>query len=201
MMTRKGNVAAILAALLSTTASVSAFTAIAPPAEAVVVPAQAQVPSSVISSSSNLPSQQELLSKSFASTINVAAATAAAPAPVAANTGSVVTISKINYNGEVPTSEADEYVVLTNNSKNAVDIAGYYVYVATTGTQGPTYTFPRDSVLKPGQSIRIYTNEVHKETGGYSFGSGKAIWNNKGGLAVLKNGSGTKLAEFKYKAS
>jgi len=45
----------------------------------------------------------------------------------------------------------------------------------------------------------VYTNEVHKETGGYSFGSGKALWNNRGGLAVLKDASGKKLMEFKYK--
>jgi len=71
--------------------------------------------------------------------------------------------------------------------------------VATTGTQGPTFYFPNKSVLKPNQSVRVYTNEVHKETGGYSFGSGKALWNNRGGLAVLKDASGKKLMEFKYK--
>eukprot|EP00957_Ditylum_brightwellii_P147130 11203405-Ditylum_brightwellii.AAC.1 len=49
------------------------------------------------------------------------------------------------------------------------------------------------------RSVRVYTNEVHKETGGYSFGSGKALWNNRGGLAVLKDASGKKLMEFKYK--
>ena len=71
--------------------------------------------------------------------------------------------------------------------------------MATTGTQGPTFTFPKGSTIKPDTSVRIYTNEIHKETGGYSFGSGKAIWNNKGGLAVLKDSTGKKLGEFKYK--
>jgi len=83
-----------------------------------------------------------------------------------------------------------------------MDISGYYVYVATSGTQGPTFTFPKSkkdpTVLKAGESVRIYTNEIHKESGGYSFGSGKAIWSNKGGLAVLKDGAGKKIGEFKY---
>jgi len=85
-----------------------------------------------------------------------------------------------------------------------MDISGYYVYVATSGTQGPTFTFPKGTknnnptVLKAGESVRIYTNEIHKESGGYSFGSGKAIWSNKGGLAVLKDGAGKKIGEFKY---
>jgi hypothetical protein len=53
-------------------------------------------------------------------------------------------------------------------------------------------------VLKAGESVRIYTNEIHKESGGYSFGSGKAIWSNNGGLAVLKDSAGKKIGEFKY---
>jgi len=89
--------------------------------------------------------------------------------------------------------------VLTNKSKDPVDVAGFYVYVSTSGSQGTTFTFPKNSVIKPGTSVRIYTNEIHKETGGYSFGSGKALWNNKGGLAVLRNVKGDKLGEFKYK--
>lgn len=120
---------------------------------------------------------------------------------MAATTTAGVSIVEINYDGKVPKTEADEYVVMTNASKSPVDVSGYYIYVATTGTQGPTFTFPKGMTLKPNQSVRIYTNEIHKETGGFSFGSGKAIWNNQGGLAVLKDANGKKLGEFKYKAT
>ena len=134
--------------------------------------------------------------------------TAAAAASTKSNNkegAGIIIISSINYDGQVPKTESDEYVVITNNSKSPVDISGYYVYVATTGTQGPTFTFPKATksnnptvLLKGGESVKIYTNEIHKESGGYSFGSGKAIWSNKGGLAVLKDGAGKKIGEFKY---
>jgi len=132
------------------------------------------------------------------------ATTAAKIAPAAASTnvaaGSGVTITDIFYDGVVPKTESDEYVVVSNQSKSTVDISKYYIYVATTGTQGPTFYFPKDaSLLKPGASVRVYTNEIHKESGGYSFGSGKAIWSNNGGLAVLKDANGKKIAEYKYK--
>ena len=37
------------------------------------------------------------------------------------------------------------------------------------------------------------------ETGGYNYGSGKALWSNNGGLAVMKDSKGKKIAEYKYK--
>ena len=80
-----------------------------------------------------------------------------------------------------------------------MNVAGYSLYVASNGSQGATFTFPANAVVAPGTSVRVYTNEVHPETGGYSFGSKKAIWNNKGGLAVLKDALGRKLGEYKYK--
>lgn len=97
-----------------------------------------------------------------------------------------IIIDDIRYDGEVPRTEADEFVVVKNRSKETADISGWFIYPAGTGTQGSTFYFPKGSVLKPNQSVRIYTNEIHKETGGYSWGSGKALWSNNGGLAVMK---------------
>jgi hypothetical protein len=107
-------------------------------------------------------------------------------------------ISDIHYDGIVPKTEADEYVVIANGSKNPIDVSGYYMYVASNGSQGATFTFPKQSIIKPNSSVRVYTNEIHKETGGYNFGSGKAIWSNKGGLGVLKDSNGKKIGEYKY---
>ena len=149
-------------------------------------------------------SQRDLLAKSdpySSSSLSLSTATTLPSTATPSSTSAPIVISDVNYDGKVPTTESDEYVVLTNTSKNPLDVSGYYLYVATSGSQGATFTFPKDSIIKPGSSVRVYTNEIHKETGGYSFGSGKAIWNNKGGLAVLRDAKGGKLGEFKYKST
>jgi hypothetical protein len=189
-------------------------TAPPPPLQVVSPSSSASTSTTAYSSSpSNLPSQKELAGQSKSTTaassvISKDTATPSTPPPlppkstnVASGTG--ITISDIHYNGDVPKTEADEYVVISNNLKTPVDISGYYLYVATTGTQGPTFYFPKGTTLAPGNSnnkamVRIYTNEIHKETGGYSFNSGKAIWSNNGGLAVLKDANGKKIMEYKY---
>jgi len=38
----------------------------------------------------------------------------------------------------------------------------------------PSFTFP-PNVLQPGKSVRVYTNEIHPEYGGFSFHSGTAV--------------------------
>mmetsp|Transcript_30523 Transcript_30523/g.56396 ORF Transcript_30523/g.56396 Transcript_30523/m.56396 type:complete len:218 (-) Transcript_30523:196-849(-) len=216
MYLTNGRVFAVLAAVFACVSRSEAFTINVPPSQQPMVSVssiQAQLPNSTPSSSLNLPSQSELLQKASSfSTINLAAAapvTAVAPATatptakpataVASTAG--VSITGVNFDGLEKTTEADEYVVISNGSKAPMDVSGYYVYVATTGTPGPTFTFPKSSTIKPGASVRVYTNEIHKETGGYSYGSGKAIWNNRGGLAVMKDSKGKKVCEFKYTPS
>lgn len=159
--------------------------------------------SRVQTSPSNLPSQSQLLERvgslsvAAASTETKAAPTKAAPAKAVQKPASI-SIAEINFDGKVKKTESDEYVVIQNSSKDTIDVSGYIVYPATTGNQGSTFSFPKGSSIKPNSSVRIYTNEIHKETGGYSWGSGKALWSNSGGLAVLKDDKGTKLGEFKY---
>ena len=41
----------------------------------------------------------------------------------------------------------------------------------------PQFLFPTWP-LGPGSVLRVYTNEVHPEWGGFSFGNGSAVWNN-----------------------
>lgn len=175
---------------------------------------------SVQTSPSNLPSQRQLLDRVGSLTLAVieppkaavvVAAPAAAPkaaapkatpaaAPKATNVAAAkgINIAEIFFDGKVPKTESDEYVVIQNSSKDTIDVSGYIVYPATSGNQGSTFAFPKGSTIKPNSSVRIYTNEIHKESGGYSWGSGRALWSNSGGLGVLKDNSGKKLGEFKY---
>ena len=115
----------------------------------------------------------------------------------AASTG--VITSDIHYDRDVPKTEADKHVLTKNSSKDVVDASWFYVYVATNSTQGPTHYFPKGTMIKSGASVRVYTNWMHKETGGHTFDGKKAIWSNDRGLAVLKDNNGKKLMECKCK--
>jgi hypothetical protein len=94
--------------------------------------------------------------------------------------------------------EADEYIELTNTSDTPQNISGWRLINITKGF--PTFTFPPyypyyygftseeddytiapiiPCVLEPYHSIRVYTGEIHYESGGFCFyylpGN---IWNN-----------------------
>ena len=187
---------ALLLALALLSSLSNAYTVAHPPPQ--VVAPSSSLPQALTTTPSNLPSQMEL-----SSLVAKSSALISSEASTSKNVPAGVAITNINYDGNVPKTEADEYVVISNLSKDApVDISGYSLSVATNGEsnkQGsPTFVFPKSSLIKAGASVRVYTNEIHKETGGYSFGSGKAIWNNNGGLAVLRESNGKKVGEFKY---
>ena len=107
-----------------------------------------------------------------------------------------VQITRIFYDGLVPLVESDEYVEITNLGTEAVDLSGWVLKDISEGY--PSFTFP-SYVLAPGQSIRVYTNEIHPEYGGFSFGYGKAIWNNNNpDTAVLYNAQGQEVSRKSY---
>ena len=64
-----------------------------------------------------------------------------------------------------------------------------------------SFTFV-SGMIQPGQEIRVYTNEVHPESGGYSCGKGSAIWNNcQPDTAGLFNPGGTLVSQATYAKS
>ncbi len=56
-----------------------------------------------------------------------------------------------------------------------MDLRGWRLKDVSDGS--PTFTFP-SYMIGPGQRVRVYTNEVHPEWGGFSFGRKSAIWSN-----------------------
>jgi hypothetical protein len=64
------------------------------------------------------------------------------------------------------------------------------------GQQG----LPVLSILYPGQTILVFTDEVHCQTGGYSFNWGQGnIWNNEiADTAVLYNAAGEEISRRSY---
>ena len=75
----------------------------------------------------------------------------------------------------MPQYESDEYVEIVNLGDGPQDLDGWRLTDIDEGT--PTFVFP-PWVLGPGQAVRVYTNEVHPEWGGFSFARGTSVWNN-----------------------
>jgi hypothetical protein len=96
--------------------------------------------------------------------------------------------------GAVPQVESDEYAVIQNQGGTAVDLSGWRL---NAGDPGQNFIFPPFD-LQPGQSCRVYTNEVHPETCGFSFGSGRAIWNNGGDCGYLYDANGNEVSRYCY---
>lgn len=106
-------------------------------------------------------------------------------------TGTIV-ITTIFYDG-VGSQEPDEYVEIRNDDTLSVQLGGW-----TLRDQGNhLFTFP-SFVIQPGQVCRVYTNEVHPEWCGFSYGSGTAIWNNGGDCADLRNSSDVTVDTYCY---
>ena len=110
--------------------------------------------------------------------------------------GSNVQITKIFYDGLVYRVESDEYVEITNLGSEPQDLAGWVLKDISEGY--PSFTFP-SYILEPGASIRVYTDEIHPEWGGFSFGYGKAIWNNTDpDVAALYDAQGQEVSRKSY---
>jgi hypothetical protein len=118
-------------------------------------------------------------------------AAGATPAP-----GPRVVIRCIFYDGLVPRTEADEYVEIQNVGDAPQSLEGWVLKDVSEGY--PSFTFP-DFDLEPGQTVRVYTNEMHPEWGGFSFGSPRAIWSNSDpDTAALFDRRGTEVSRMSY---
>ncbi|MFC1983619.1 lamin tail domain-containing protein [Chloroflexota bacterium] len=112
------------------------------------------------------------------------------------STATSVQITKIFYDGLVSRIESDEYVEITNLGSESVDLKNWVIKDISEGY--PSLTFS-SYVLQPGKSVRVYTNEIHPEYGGFSFGSGKAVWNNTSSdTAALFNTQGQEVSRKSY---
>ena len=121
------------------------------------------------------------------------------PTAIAGTTATNVVIDCIFYDGLVPRSEADEYVQITNRGAADQDMAGWVLVDVDEGY--PRFVFP-SFVLLPEQTIRVYTNQIHSAWGGFSFASGRAVWNNSSpDLAVLRDGLGVEVSRKSYPPS
>lgn len=106
-----------------------------------------------------------------------------------------VRITDIFFDGVVSSQEPDEYVVIRNFDAAPVQLEGWTLRDG--GSSPKIFTFP-NYTLQPNESCRIYTNELHPETCGFSFNNSAAIWNNGGDCGTLRNQAGTEIDEYCY---
>ena len=105
-----------------------------------------------------------------------------------------VKIARIEYDGVVGRNEPDEYVEIMNMGGEPVDITDWELQ----DTSGSREFRWEQYVLGAGASVRVYTNESHPETGGFSFGSSQALWRNGGDVAELYDADGQLVSRFAY---
>ncbi|MGA4845578.1 choice-of-anchor K domain-containing protein [Streptomyces sp. G5(2025)] len=106
-----------------------------------------------------------------------------------------VVITHVDPKGTVAGSQSDEYVEILNRGTEAADMSGWVLHADGTGKD---FTFPQGTVLQPGGRFRVYTNERHPESGGFSFGSGQPVWHDHGDIATLRNKESREVSRYPY---
>lgn len=134
------------------------------------------------------------------STVEPTATATLEPEPTATlepgDTGDI-RIIEIFFDGDVFQVESDEYIEIRNEDAKPINLKGW-----TLEDEGPnhSYTFPAYT-MDPGETCRIYTNEVHPSSCAFNWGHGQAIWNNSGDTATLKDGRGRIIDVCSYDGS
>jgi subtilisin family serine protease len=115
---------------------------------------------------------------------------AVGPVGAAAN----VVLTDVSFNGKVNAAEPDEYVEFQNQGSVPQNMAGWKI-ASVRG--GQTYFFNGPTV-QPGQICRLYTNEVHPEWCGLTWGKATAQWNNTADRANLIDLNGKVVSSIGY---
>lgn len=105
-----------------------------------------------------------------------------------------IVISHINFDGTEGRAEADEYIEITNIGGTPADLSGWTV---NAGKQ-QDFVFPEGTVLLPKGSLKVYTNKIEPESGGFSFERKSAIWNNAGDCGRLYDPNQKLVVEYCY---
>lgn len=112
----------------------------------------------------------------------------ASPTPAAPLPRFPVRIDTIFFDGDVPRTEDDEYVQITNVSDAEVVLGGWKL-VSIEARSETAFDFPASFRMTAGQTCRVYTNQSHPEHCGLNWASSQAIWRNAGDVGELRNGN------------
>ena len=91
----------------------------------------------------------------------------------------LVQITGMRRDGAINAKEPDEYVEITNQGAVAQDLTGWRLDSERGAASGQVFHFPAGFVMQSGQVCRVYTDELHPEWCGLSFGYRRSgVWNN-----------------------
>ena len=113
----------------------------------------------------------------------------------AQSTQAKLVITNIAYNSEVKKVQSQEYIEITNRGNGAVNLWGWKI-TSEGGKQ--EFVFPAGTSLVVGKTFRVYTNQIHQESGGFSFGSKTGIWNDKADTGKLFDAQGNEMSSYSY---
>ena len=106
----------------------------------------------------------------------------------------VVKISHIQFDGSIKHTEVDEYVEICNISSSWIDLTDWCLKVG----DKKDFIFPVGAKICPGGKVRVYTNKVEPNSGGFSFNSKKAIWNNISDTCTLTDYQNKLVSVYSY---
>lgn len=113
------------------------------------------------------------------------------PTATAGRVGDIA-ISFLSYRG-TRWQEPEEFVEIRNDSPYAIQLQGWTLQ----DNQRHVFVFP-SFILGPGQYCRVYTNEYHPTSCGFTYRSPSPIWDNEGDCAYLKDPDGNLVDTFCY---
>jgi len=119
--------------------------------------------------------------------------TTATASATATPAGDGIVVSRIHADAEGEDGENlnDEYVVLTNRGDEAVDLSGWTL----SDEAGFTYEFPDGVTLAAGASVTLHVGSGEDTETDLYWGRGRPTLNNDGETVILRDASGTVVAE------
>ncbi len=105
-----------------------------------------------------------------------------------------IAIVDIFYRAINTQTQSDEYVEIENTGDSPVNMSGWSLHNVY-GSQ--TFSWS-NFTLAAQKRIRVYTNEQHPESGGFSFKAARGVWNNSGGAAELVDANSVIVAVYGY---
>jgi len=111
--------------------------------------------------------------------------------PTPPSSGSV-TITHLFYEG-IRWQEPNEFVEIKNTSGGLIQLGGWTLE----DSKGHIFVFP-PFLMKAGWYCRIYTDEYHPESCGFTYENFSQIWDNDEDCAILKDSDGVLIDKFCY---